>query len=108
MLDARVVLLVEPSASRGGGSKPRWSADGSRLYFVRGTELQAVDVELNPTPRISKARTVVSGWDFPSAIRIYTPMPDGSGILIGRDVQRAEGDASPPEIHVVENWLSDE
>ena len=94
--------------SRAGGIWPRWSSDGDRLYFVRVDQLLVVDVELHPTPRIGKSRTVVSGWNLPQAVRIHEPMPDGSGILIGREQQRPEADDRAPEIYLVENWLSEE
>ena len=65
------------------------------------------DLELEPSPRMGSPRTLLSGVRFPRGIRTYDVMPDGSGIILSRDVDRDDEDLAVPEILVVENWLAE-
>ncbi len=94
-------------ASRDGGALARWSGDGKQLFFVAGNALMVVDLEIEPSPRLGKPRTFLSGIKLPWGIRTYAVMPDGSGIIVARDVEQDDKDLAVPEILVVENWLAE-
>ncbi|MGD8376828.1 MAG: hypothetical protein PVF68_11855 [Acidobacteriota bacterium] len=89
--------------SRGGGDVPRWSPEGDRLYYMRGSDLMVVDVELDPVPRTGRPRVVASAGEILSGVRIYEPLPGGQ-VLFAWDVPRSPDEEKPPQIFVVENW----
>ena len=93
--------------SRNGGAQARWGSDGKQLFFVAGNALMVVDLEIEPSPRLGKPRTFLSGIKLPRGIRTYAVMPDGSGIIVSRDVEQDDKDLAVPEILVVENWLAE-
>ena len=93
--------------SHDGGAHARWSGDGKQLFFVAGDALMVVDLEFEPSPRLDRPRTLLSGVRFPRGIRTYAVMPDGSGVIVSRDVDQIDGDLAVPEILVVENWLAE-
>jgi serine/threonine protein kinase/Tol biopolymer transport system component len=69
--------------SRNGGGFPKWSRDGSELYFVSfDNEIMVVDVATAPTftastPRVLFARDVLAGRPDDE----YDPHPDGRRFL---------------------------
>ena len=82
-----------------GGTEPRWSADGSALFFRRGSEIHVV--------RLSRQGSglVVDGidrlFDAGAPVRSYDVTPDGRFLLnLPADMQ------TQPSITLVHNWRS--
>jgi len=55
----------------GGGSWPRWSRRGDKIFYVRGDTLMEVDVASGPEPRLGTPR------------EIFTRKPLGWGLIFG-------------------------
>jgi Tol biopolymer transport system component len=95
--------------SAGGGVRPRWSADGSELYFrlptpadfssVLVVEMREVDTLTAGRPREAVARVPFVSWDYDFA-------PDtGQFLLVG---WMLDDDATQTqEIRVVTEWFDD-
>jgi Tol biopolymer transport system component/predicted Ser/Thr protein kinase len=101
---------VHPAAkwqvSVSGGTRPKWSRDGKRLYYLAGTKLAAVEISV-------KGNTIETG----AAKRLFTlPMalPLGSSATRGWRYDMAENGArfvanvmrveNAPPITLVTNW----
>lgn len=63
----------------GGGDHPRWSADGSELYFRRGSELHAVAISSGGVPEAVRSERV---FDAGTEIRAYDVSADGQRFLL--------------------------
>ena len=62
-------------ATTAGGTEPRWSADGSELYFRRGSEIHAI------TFTGSEVRSIAKLFDAGTAIRAYDVSRDGRFLI---------------------------
>ena len=90
--------------SLNGGITPRWSKDGSALFFIANGVLTEAKVQAEPfmvgTPQVlfevNTARTFAQ-W----------PMYDVSDDGLFLFVEPAESEESPAVIHVVENWFEE-
>jgi Tol biopolymer transport system component/tRNA A-37 threonylcarbamoyl transferase component Bud32 len=99
--------------SEGGGRFPRWSSDGTALYYMAPSEsgrseLRRADLQLVPVPAVRQTTVLLEipdGWSFGSwdldddRERIVLPLPDA-----------ASGGADPAstrEIVVVTNWFEE-
>jgi hypothetical protein len=73
--------------SSGGGRGPKWSPDGSELYYVEGRRMMAAEVELQPQLRIGAARELFRGgfWVDPSGDQFYDVGPDGRFLMVEGD-----------------------
>jgi Tol biopolymer transport system component len=74
--------------SANGGHEPRWSSDGSAVFFVNGTEMLKTDVTLTPSPAASQPRVLFKGGFFPynsTFRRTYDVMPDGRIVAVQSD-----------------------
>ena len=82
----------------GGGLDPRWSHDGSEIYFRRGTEVHAV------RPTVSGLRPEAAAsdrlFDARVEIRAYDASSDGKRFLL--NLPAGEGERRP--ISVIVNW----
>ena len=92
--------------SRHGGTQPRWSRDGTELFYVEGDRLMAVQVRESPgfdpgttTDLFSDAHLLA-----PSEQISYDVSLDGRFVLVD-DAESAEPSALT--IHVVENWYEE-
>ena len=93
--------------SVGGGTWPRWSRRGNRLYYARGDTLMEVDVTLGPEPRLGTPRPLFTrkplGW---ALIFGWTPgfdvSPQDDRFVI---VQPIDSHRDLSGIVVVENWF---
>ena len=125
----RTEVYVEPfpvtgqrwKLSEDGGDSPRWSPDGSRIYFLSHSKLMSVEIETAPRLRPSRARELleigiadVQDFDvFPSGERF---------LLIGRHVTRVGGQSPAlrpaggnrrifpsmqPDLHVITHWFGE-
>ena len=72
--------LVSPD----GGIAPRWSRDGTRLFFMTGTRMMEVSVRTTPSFEASVPRVLFEGSYSPN----YDVTGDGSRFLMIRPVRR--------------------
>jgi eukaryotic-like serine/threonine-protein kinase len=92
--------------SVGGGTWPRWSAAGDRLWYVRRETLMEVDVTLGPEIRLGAPRELFTrralGWSlvfgFPPG---YDVSPKGDRFVV---IEPAGEPVELGNIRVVENW----
>jgi Tol biopolymer transport system component len=93
-------------ASVGGGTWPRWSHRGNRLYYVHENTIMEVDVTLGPEPRLGTPRPVFTrkplGWS------LIFGWPPGFDVSPQEDrfviVQPLNDKQDLSGIVVVENW----
>jgi hypothetical protein len=89
--------------SSGGGTRPRWSADGRELYYVSGNAIVAVPVVGSDRPAIGEPRVVTEGVSYGATGPLpYDVTPDGGVVLI-----RTETNEGGDDIVVVEGWLEE-
>jgi eukaryotic-like serine/threonine-protein kinase len=84
--------------STDGGTNPRWSPDGRRLFYRQGTKVMAVSLEIGSTITPGKPQLIADGLYEPA----YDVMPDGRLVLIKtREI--------PPTTHLnlVLNWFEE-
>jgi hypothetical protein len=96
-----------------GGIMPRWSLDGTELFYLEtsgplegGTLLSATFAPGARTPGI-RERSKVLDWRYPSFVimRTYDVSNDGQRFLA---IRRAEaGDRGGQRIVVVQNWFEE-
>jgi serine/threonine-protein kinase len=89
-----------------GGSRPRWSPKGDRLYYLNDGDLFEVEVRSQPSVEIGTPRQVVAGKALElRADRFYDVAPDGQRFLF---IQGTPRDRSRPgTITIVENWFEE-
>ncbi len=85
----------------GGAEEPRWSRDGSKVYYRSGQRIMAVPVTTWPEVQIGEPEIFFEGEFENINNRSYDVHPDGQRAL----VIRGENNAS--SIHVVTNWFSE-
>ncbi len=92
-----------------GGSWPRWSAAGDRLYYAQEEAIMEVDVATEPrlrlgSPRIALARKPL-GW------RLVFGWPPGFDVEPGGErfivAQSVGGSQELSGIIVLENWIGE-
>jgi len=86
--------------SRGGGLEPRWSADGSEIYYRSGGSIMAVPVRGGTRFEVTGSATALFTGDFDfSNERNWDVLPDGRFVMIrsSPSVRR--------EIRVMTNWI---
>ncbi len=88
--------------SVGGGRSPRWSPDGSRLFYRGGTDLHVATIVERPEPAVSK-REVVPGVRLAEDAEVnFARLPDGKLLT-------TLGPPAPPrtsQLSVITNWQS--
>ena len=89
--------------SRGGGGAPRWSRDGSELFYLSGDQFYAVPVKSGPEfvpgePRLlfRLDRIVPSEWN-----QIYDVSPDGKRFVF---VVQSREASKAPRLDVILNF----
>ena len=88
-------IRISPS----GGTAPRWSRDGSELFYLEGNQkLMSVPVKAGATFQRSQARVLFDDSHLAGAIE---PSRDGQRLLA---LERAEEGSQPPALTVVTNW----
>ena len=85
--------------SPNGGNKPRWSADGTEIFFLQGSTMMAVKVR--PGKPFQVSTPVVLFDTRPVSYIPYDVLPDGS-FVVNNAIDVRPG-AAPP-IRVVLNW----
>jgi eukaryotic-like serine/threonine-protein kinase len=89
-----------------GGEEPRWSRDGSELFYRVANRLMAIRVERGPVFRAGGPRPLFDGI-YNSGIesgRSYDVDPAGGRFLL---VRPADAEATPLSVRVVLNWTSE-
>ncbi len=92
--------------SGNGGNGPRWSRDGTELFYVEGDALVAAKIDIQsgftvgPTEQLFKPATprIIQRLD-------YDVSADGH-FVISEDVE-VDGKTSKPAIRVIQNWFAE-
>jgi hypothetical protein len=93
------------TVSSSGGAEPRWSRDGGELFYRKGNQMLAVDVELGDDFSALRPHVLFEGH-FDSGVAgnpNYDVSSDGERFLMIRRIK----EAIPNTIHVVLNWSHD-
>jgi len=102
-----------------GGREPKWSPDGSRLYFVDGTALtgnmMAADVEDTPLAFVPGTPRVLFDyagryWLPPGQVQTYDVGPDGRFVLVAlaeSGTSAPDGQGQIPELILVQDWFTE-
>ncbi|MGE5233177.1 MAG: protein kinase domain-containing protein [Acidobacteriota bacterium] len=90
--------------SRNGGEQPRWSHDGTELFFLAGTALYAAPVHLSPTFSYGEPQRL---FDAAAAgpseyLGNYDVAPDGKRFLFV--IRQTAAQQTQPRIDVILNW----
>jgi Tol biopolymer transport system component len=88
--------------STGGGQWPRWSPKGDELFYLRGSTVMAVSVELEPAFRVGTPRPLFEGRYLTGWYRNYDITPDGKHFVMLTGEQ-----AELTEMNVVLNWFEE-
>jgi serine/threonine-protein kinase len=93
--------------STGGGNMPRWSADGTELFYLTRTSAMSAAIEFgDASVRVSTAEELFTfelAEDFFNGQ--YDPMPGGDGFMILEAESRQE--LRNDSLSVVFNWFTD-
>ncbi len=105
-------VYVQPFPGPGGkwqvsterGTQPVWARTGREIFFRSGDKMMAVDVETEPSFRLSKPKMLFEGR-YEGATRWfgyanYDVTPDGQRFFMIRN----EEEPAPTRIRVVRNW----
>jgi dipeptidyl aminopeptidase/acylaminoacyl peptidase len=98
---------VPPTGARyqisrlGGAEEPRWSRDGSKIYYRNGLRIMVVDVQLSPKIVLGEPRVFYEGNFVNVGGRSYDISPDGKRALI---IEGRKDTAH--SIRMITNWLS--
>ena len=84
----------------GGAEEPRWSRDGSKIYYRSGQRIMVVDVQTTPEIKIGEPQIFFEGEFVNVGGRSYDISPDGERALI---ITASEGTAT--SIRVITNWF---
>ena len=92
--------------STGGGEEPRWSPDGTRLYYRTGSQLFAVTVDRRQGFEVSAPQIILTNVYRLSAESniTYDVHPQTGRLLTIRPVDEA---AERAPLRLVTNWLRD-
>ncbi len=83
--------------SQGGGTRPRWSGDGSEIFFRRGRGVFVARVKTSPELSVAKAELLFEG-DFALD---YDVSEDGKRFVMLRENTRAR---EAPSLAVILGW----
>ena len=95
--------------SNGGGMQAKWSADGSRLYYMSPTYLMMAEVETDPTFSRKTTEQLFSLDGFrvdDQEDRTYDVSADGQHFLMLKAENTGSGTAQA-KIIIVENWTNE-
>ena len=97
---------VPPTGARyqvsriGGAEEPRWSRDGSKIYYRSGQRIMVVDVQISPEIALSEPRVFYEGEFVNVGGRSYDISPDGKRALV-----IAQPEDTTRSIRLITNWL---
>ena len=92
--------------STNGGTQPRWSADGTELFYVEGETLMAAPLSSSPNFTVGQPERLFdygslrggNGWR-------YDVFPDGRRFATTARVE--DGHEQPATVRIVENWYEE-
>ena len=88
--------------SGGGGAQPRWSHDGSELYYVQDDTLNAVSVSLDPRFRPGRTTKLFSSPELVHVFPRQTYGVTSDGRFLLRETTDDSGGGA--RIRVIQNW----
>jgi len=95
--DKKIMVSLE------GGWDPAWSPDGRTLYYRRGKELLAAQIDPFSLENVERPRLLKSAlMDFTVRGRSYDIAPDGRILVI-----QPHADSVPNRLNVVLNWFEE-
>ena len=97
----------QTQVSTNGGCQPRWSADGSELFYVENGAMMAVTITTTPTVEVSVPQRLFADPSLRTAMASQVPYdvsPDGRFLMTG---EAENPDEPPPVIYVTENWFEE-
>ena len=84
----------------GGAEEPRWSRDGTKIYYRSGLRIMVLDVQLEPEIVLGEPRVFYEGSFVNVGGRSYDISPDGArALVIKGPVDTAHS------IRLITNWL---
>lgn len=86
---------------QGGSEEPRWSADGSKVFYRSGTRIMMADVATEPEIKIGEPQVFYSGTFENVGGRSYAVHPDGQRALV------IHSENLTSSIRVVTNWFAE-
>jgi Tol biopolymer transport system component len=90
--------------SDSGGDFPRWSRDGRELFYRKGEDLMAVDVQFGAELRVGTPRRLFSGpYSGVGQEGNFDVSPDGTRFVM----VRSDEDATMTRLTIVQNWPAD-
>ena len=94
------------AVSVGEGAEPDWSRDGREIYYRKGRQFYAVDVQTRPHFRAGRPRLLFEAQldEGFASMPNYDVTPDGSRFVA---VQSPQGNAPLLELVYVPDWLGE-
>jgi eukaryotic-like serine/threonine-protein kinase len=89
-----------------GGSQPRWSKDGTEIFYVEDDSLMTVSVNTRPAFSVSAPSKLFTSAGFRASLT-YAPQYDVDAAGQRFVTIEAVGESSEPFIHVVQNWFAE-
>jgi len=92
------------------GTEPRWSADGSLLYFLSGGQLMAVSVDDTEAFRFGRPRSIAELGRYMEGATTYATATEGRKVLFLKYVDPPPEQANVPSggnVVVVLNWADE-
>ena len=86
----------------GGAEEPRWSRDGTKIYYRSGKRIMVVDVQTSPDIVLGEPRVFYEGNFVNVGGRSYDISPDGKRALV---IKGLADKAS--SIRIITNWLEE-
>ena len=87
--------------SNGGGDKPVWSRDGTKIYYHNGNAMYAVDVTATDEFKKGNPRLVFQGNYFLPRERRFDIHPDGDRFIM---IQGAGEEQQAQQLFVIQNF----
>ena len=95
--DKQIMVSLE------GGWDPAWSPDGRTLYYRRGKELWAAQIDPLSLESVERPRLLKSAlMDFTVRGRSYDIAPDGRFLVI-----QPHADSVPNRLNIILNWFEE-
>jgi serine/threonine-protein kinase len=90
-----------------GGAEPRWSPDGSELFYRAGDRMMAAPVRTQPTFEAGSPEELFTGAYVTRFGRMYDVSSDGKRFLMVKEASRAKAESDRPQVVLVQNWFEE-
>jgi Tol biopolymer transport system component len=87
--------------SKKGGTIPRWSPEGDRIFYRQGQDLMEVPVTIGPSPSLGQPRKLFT-WE--ALGRGFDVTSDGKLFVM---IEETDPGAAGAQITVVQNWAAE-